>query len=136
VANDWNFRWVMDMGAPGPHAGKGGKHIILPPDWKGEIPAGYYTGQSTTYRVFLIIRSLPLETDQGKAALHSLFKLKDVAKTGAIELYFGPSAPAGKEGQWVKTNPGKGWFVYLRLYGPEAAAFDGSWKPGDFEAVS
>jgi hypothetical protein len=88
----------MDMGVPGPDAGKGGKHIILPPDWKGEIPAGYYTGQSTTYRVFLIIRSLPLETDQGKATLHSLFELKDVVKTGAIELYFGPSAPCRQRG--------------------------------------
>ena len=59
VANDGNFRWVMDMGLPGPDAGKGGTHIILPPDWKGEVPAGYYSGQSSTYRVFLIIRSLP-----------------------------------------------------------------------------
>jgi len=30
VANDFNFRWVMDMGVPGPEAGRGGKHIILP----------------------------------------------------------------------------------------------------------
>lgn len=29
----------------------------------------------------------------------------------------------------------KGWFVYFRIYGPEAPAFDGSWKPGDFERV-
>ena len=353
VANDGNFRWVMDMGVPGPDAGKGGKHIILPPHWKDEIS----TGQSSTYRVFLIIRSLPqggdmegamariqtvkvrplnppagwseptwtnisdmsidatpimwektlkfwevlhqiidseptyapyrnfygelaalgilkgkpfapdnrmkrileqaavmandqmrvqsladrrperivwpdrkswewvslvpengtfdapnyvdldaraiwfwqatfespamfrrqagggsvywfaahdktgafvdgsklyrlsvpqpvpvslfwsvtvydpdtrseIQTDQGKAALRSLFELKDVAKTGATELYFGPSAPAGKEGQWIKTNPRKGWFVYLRLYGPEAPAFDGSWKPGDIEKIN
>jgi len=32
-------------------------------------------------------------------------------------------------------SPGKGWFVYFRVYGPEQAAFDGSWKPGDFEEV-
>jgi hypothetical protein len=52
VANDWNFRWVMDMGLPGPDAGKGGKHIILPPDWKGEVPAGYYSGQSAPIACF------------------------------------------------------------------------------------
>jgi hypothetical protein len=63
VANDLNFRWVIDMGLPGPDAGKGGKHIILPPDWKGQVPAGYYTGRSTTNRVFLIIRSLPAGGD-------------------------------------------------------------------------
>jgi hypothetical protein len=76
-----------------------------------------------------------IQTDQDKAALRSLVELQDVAKTGTTDLYFGPSVPAGKERQWIKTIPGKGWFVYFRLYGPEGPAFDGSWKPGDFEAV-
>jgi hypothetical protein len=48
---------------------------------------------------------------------------------------FGPTAPAGHEGQWIKTNPSKWWFTYFRIYGPGAPAFDGSWKPGDFEEV-
>jgi len=47
---------VMDMGVPGPDAGKGGKHIILPPDWKGEVPAGYYSGQSSTYHPLVAAR--------------------------------------------------------------------------------
>src|SRR5262249_45337057 len=76
-----------------------------------------------------------VQTDQGKAALRSLFELKDKAGENSVDLYFGPNAPAGKEGQWIKTNPGKGWFGYFRIYGPEQAAFDGSWKPGDFEEV-
>jgi hypothetical protein len=76
-----------------------------------------------------------INTDQGKAALRSLFELKDVSKFQPTELYFGPTAPAGHEGQWIKTIPGKGWFVYFRVYGPEEAAFDGSWKLGDFEEV-
>jgi len=74
-------------------------------------------------------------TDQGKAALRSLFELKEVSTTQPMDLYFGPSAPAGHEDRWIKTIPGKGWFVYFRVYGPEQAAFDGSWKPEDFEAV-
>jgi hypothetical protein len=64
-----------------------------------------------------------------------MFELKDVSKTQLTNLYFGPTAPAGYEGQWIKTIPGKGWFVYFRIYGPEASAFDGSWKPADFEEV-
>jgi len=76
-----------------------------------------------------------VQTDQDKAALRSLFELKDVSTTAPTDLYFGPKAPAGKEGRWIKTIPGKGWFVYFRIYGPEAPAFDGSWKPGDFEVV-
>jgi hypothetical protein len=77
-----------------------------------------------------------IQTDQGKAALRSLFELKDKGAAKSVDLYFGPKAPAGKEGQWIKTIPGKGWFVYFRVYGPEPAAFDGSWKPGDFEVVA
>ncbi len=76
-----------------------------------------------------------VQTDQGKAALRSLFELKNISTTSPTTLYFGPRAPAGHEGQWIKTVPGKGWFAYLRIYGPEQAAFDGSWKPGDFEEV-
>jgi hypothetical protein len=74
-------------------------------------------------------------TDQNKAALRSLFELKNVPTTEPTELYFGPNIPTGHEGQWIKTAPGKGWFVYFRVYGPEQAAFDGSWKPADFEEV-
>jgi len=74
-------------------------------------------------------------TDQGKAALRSLFELKEKVGTAPLELYFGPKAPVGHEGEWIKTIPGKGWFTYFRVYGPERAAFDGSWKPGDFEEV-
>jgi hypothetical protein len=75
-----------------------------------------------------------IKTDQDKAALRSLVELKDV--TGAsTDLYFGPNPPAGHDGQWIKTTPGKGWFSYFRIYGPQGPAFDGSWKPGDFEEV-
>ena len=76
-----------------------------------------------------------IQTDQGYAALRSMFELKELAKESSVDLYFGPKVPTGKEKQWIKTIPGKGWFVYIRIYGPEQAAFDGSWKPGDFEEV-
>jgi hypothetical protein len=73
-----------------------------------------------------------VQTDQDQAALRSMFELKD--STGAsADLYFGPKAPPGNEEHWIKTIPGRGWFAYFRIYGPEAAAFDGSWRPGDFE---
>jgi len=75
-----------------------------------------------------------VQTDQGKAALRSLFELKDLTGTSA-DLFFGPTPPRGQEGRWIKTLPGRGWFAYFRIYGPQAPAFDGSWKPGDFEEV-
>lgn len=76
-----------------------------------------------------------VQTDQDKAALRSLFELKDVKGSDPVDLYFGPSAPQGHENRWIKTQPGHGWFAYIRIYGPEKPAFDGSWKPADFEEV-
>lgn len=75
-----------------------------------------------------------VQTDQDKAALRSLFELKDVDKSQPLTLYFGPTPPKGHEDRWIKTSPGRGWFAYFRIYGPEAAAFDQSWRPGDFVA--
>lgn len=76
-----------------------------------------------------------VQTDHDKAALRSLFELKGVDTTKPLDLYFGPSAPAGAADRWIKTAPGRGWFAYIRIYGPEQAAFDGQWKPGDFQRV-
>jgi hypothetical protein len=76
-----------------------------------------------------------VQTDQDKAALLSLVEQMTTNADGSIDLYFGPTAPEGKEEQWIKTAPGRGWLVYFRIYGPEQPAFDASWKPGDFEIV-
>ncbi|WP_203644062.1 DUF1254 domain-containing protein [Streptomyces sp. SID14478] len=73
--------------------------------------------------------------DQGQAALRSLFEGLESGGGDSVDLYFGPSEPAGAEGRWIQTVPGRGWFAYFRIYGPQEAAFDGSWKPSDFERV-
>ncbi len=67
----------------------------------------------------------------------SLGKLNKPAQEadGSTILYIGPKAPAGKEGNWLATPPGRGYFAILRLYGPAESAIDFSWKPGDFEKV-
>jgi hypothetical protein len=54
---------------------------------------------------------------------------------GSTDLYLGPKAPEGKQGNWLATVPGKGYFAILRLYAPTEAAIDKSWKPGDIESV-
>lgn len=52
---------------------------------------------------------------------------------GSVDLHFGPTAPGGKEDNWVQTIPGKGWMTLLRLYGPLEPWFDKSWRPGEIE---
>jgi hypothetical protein len=39
------------------------------------------------------------------------------------------------ERNWLRTVPGKRYFVIFRLYSPTQAFFDQSWKPGDIEKV-
>ena len=37
TVNDAYFRFVVDMGGPGPDRGQGGKYLILPPDYEGPL---------------------------------------------------------------------------------------------------
>jgi hypothetical protein len=76
-----------------------------------------------------------LETDQISAGLDSTFPALKKEADGSASVYFGPKAPAGQEGNWVQTMPGKGWNVILRLYGPTEKWHDKTWKPGDIELV-
>ena len=55
---------------------------------------------------------------------------------GSTDLYLGPKAPEGKQGNWLATVPGKGYFAILRLYSPTEAAINKRWKPGDIERVN
>ena len=44
-------------------------------------------------------------------------------------MLYGPESPgADWESNWIKTIPGKGWFVYFRLYGVQQAFFDNTWQ--------
>ena len=54
---------------------------------------------------------------------------------GSTDLYLGAKAPEGKQGNWLATVPGRGYFAILRLYGPTEPAINKSWKPGDIEKV-
>jgi hypothetical protein len=55
---------------------------------------------------------------------------------GSTDLYPGPKAAEGKQGNWLATVPGKGYFAILGLYSPTQAAIDKSWKPGDIERLN
>ena len=75
-----------------------------------------------------------LQTDQPFPSLNS--ERGVVSNTdGSTDVYFGPSAPEGKESNWIQTIPGKGWSVILRLYGPLEPWFDRAWKPGEIERL-
>jgi hypothetical protein len=73
-----------------------------------------------------------IANDQGVSSRNSYQQFAANAD-GSIDLYFGSDAPEGKEDQWVQTNPGVGFFLYFRWYGPLEAYFDKSWQLPDVE---
>jgi hypothetical protein len=55
---------------------------------------------------------------------------------GSTVVYFSPTRPDDVgPGNWIQTDPEKGWFVILRLYSPPQPFFDKSWRAGEIELV-
>jgi hypothetical protein len=55
---------------------------------------------------------------------------------GSVDIYFGPTAPAGKESNWVSTKAGGRFELIFRLYGPEKSFFEKRiWVLPDLEEV-
>ena len=75
LVDDHDHRWVLDLGLPGPDAGKGGKHLIVPTSYEEDLPDGYFVGRCPTTKAFCAIRAIPLDGDHDKA-LESLRAIK------------------------------------------------------------
>ncbi len=96
------------------------------------VPADAPVEQFWSMTVYDVGARCLIDNPSQQADRSSRMDLK-VNTDGGIDLYVGPKAPAGKEGNWVETVPGRGWFSYFRLYGPKQEHFDGSWVLPDFE---
>ena len=42
IIDDMWWKWVSDFGLPGPDRGEGGKYLVIPPGYKGDLPEGGY----------------------------------------------------------------------------------------------
>ena len=71
MINDMFFRYVTDLGNAGPDKGQGGKFLVLPPDYDGEIPDGYYVVKSPTYQNIIFWRGF-LQNGDPKPAVESI----------------------------------------------------------------
>jgi hypothetical protein len=107
----------------------GGKtyKLHLPP----QVPAKLY------WSITLYDNTTRSMLDNGTpAARVSSFTGPVANSDGSYDLYFGPMPSSGRETNFVKTVPGKGWFFLFRLYGPEQAYFNGAWRPDDLIEVA
>ena len=126
--------------------GKGSQYAVADHD-----AAGNYMDGGKTYRLHLppnipakdfwsvIVydpqtRSM-LQTDQQYPSINSQKADLVFNSDGSIDVIFSPDPPSGKNANWLQTIPGKGWFVWLRLYGPLEPWFDKTWRPGEIESI-
>jgi hypothetical protein len=71
MINDMFFRYVTDLGNAGPDRGQGGKFLVLPPDYEGSVPDGYFVVQSPTYQNIIFWRGFLVDGDP-KPAVESI----------------------------------------------------------------
>lgn len=62
--DDLWFRWVTDLGVPGPDRGAGGRYLIVGPGYDGPLPdGGYFISHSRTTRVVAFLRAFMIDND-------------------------------------------------------------------------
>lgn len=71
TVNDAWFRFVIDMGRPGPDRGQGGTYLIAPVDYDGPVPEGAFLARSPSNINWLILRGL-LVDGSPKPAVESM----------------------------------------------------------------
>lgn len=81
IADTWQVP-LVDVGVEG----KGAKYLVLPPDFAGDVPAGYIPVRSKTYNTFTALRSIlasnsPEDESKGDALVKQI-KIYRLANAG------------------------------------------------------
>ena len=103
IVDDMTWKWVTDFGLPGPDRGEGGKYIIVPPGYTGQLPeGGYYVGYSATWQVSFLGRLFLQDND---------VKPVDAIVKKTLKLY--PYIPGGSGSSIGSYLNGKGALAQL-----------------------
>ena len=64
TVDDMWFRWVTDLGLPGPDRGQGGRYLMVGPGYDGPLPdSGFHVSHVRTTRVTVIGRAFMVDND-------------------------------------------------------------------------
>lgn len=120
-------RTITDVGAIGPDRASGGLYLLLPPDYQGEIPQGYFAFKSSTYNVMLFFRTV-----MGKGATAPDPK-KAVALAETTRIY--PVWTAEKDTKRMEFPNGSGKRVQM-MYPIDSTYWDKLKAFVDYEPIS
>ena len=81
IDDHW-FKYVVDFGRLGPDEGQGGKFLILPPGYDGDVPEGYHVAKTSTYGNWVVWRGFQVDGSPKPAvdATKKLFKIYPLSK--------------------------------------------------------
>ena len=81
IVDDAWFHYVADFGNAGPDKGQGGKFLILPPGYEGDVPEGYHVARTRTFGNWVIWRGFQVDGDPKPAveATKRLFRVYPLA---------------------------------------------------------
>ena len=108
--DDMWFRWITDLGLPGPDRGAGGRYLIVGPDYDGPLPdSGFHVFHSRTRLVTVLGRAfmidndptVPLEAIRNGVRVSPYFP---GAQGTAIGTYLAGKAPLGVAGEVPETS--------------------------------
>jgi hypothetical protein len=102
-------------GAGNPLDGKKTYRLIVPPNAPIEQ---YWSATAYDRETHALVRGMSRPSLASNDA--SVQKNPD----GSVDIYFGPSAPAGKEFNWVPTDPKREFELLFRFYGPKKELFE------------
>jgi hypothetical protein len=97
--NDFWYRWVADVGITGADRGKGGKYLVLPPDYKEDVPSGYTVLRPSTFGNWLFFRAFVVDgsTKPGVELVKKhlkVYQLSEAANPPAMKFVNGSGIPA------------------------------------------
>jgi hypothetical protein len=97
--DDFWYRWVTDVGITGADRGQGGKYLVLPPGYTGEVPPDYFVVRPSTYgnwvpfRSFLVDGSTKPGVESVKKNL-KIYQLADAANPPPMKFVDGSGIPS------------------------------------------
>lgn len=78
-------KFAGDVGFAGPDQGKGGKFLLLPPGYKGNVPKGYFVCRSGTNNVFVFLRAFYADAGNLKPPVDLIEKTRIYPLRGAAK---------------------------------------------------
>jgi hypothetical protein len=99
LIDDFYYRWVADVGITGADKGQGGKYLVLPPGYTGQVPEGYFVVRPSTYgnwmpfRSFLVNGSPDPGVESVKKTL-KIYQLADAANPPAMKFVNASGIPS------------------------------------------